>query len=88
MNTAHPHNTTAIPSTFVPEPSQTPPRRSHAAGSIPEQMKDIQKAKLRRRVMEDPSLARKLVAMEASPIYNERAALIQAVAVSSVDGTV
>ena len=44
-----------------------------------EEMKSIRKAKLNRQVFEDPSLARKLVATKASPVYNASAELITAV---------
>lgn len=46
-------------------------------------MKDIRKAKLRRQVLADPSLAQKLVAVEASPVYNSRGELIQSLGMSS-----
>jgi hypothetical protein len=42
-------------------------------------MKSIAKARLRRQVLTDPSLAQKLVSVEASPVYNARGSLIQAV---------
>ncbi len=47
------------------------------------QMKSIKKARLHRMVYQDPSLARKLVATEASPVYNAKGEIIQAV--SSMD---
>lgn len=40
-------------------------------------MKEIRKAVLRRQVLENPHLAAKLVALEASPVYNSRGDLIQ-----------
>lgn len=43
------------------------------------QMKSIKKARLHRMVYQDPSLARKLVATEASPVYNAKGEIIQAV---------
>jgi HD-like signal output (HDOD) protein len=42
-------------------------------------MKDIRKKKLQREVYADPTLARELVKVEASPVYNARGELIQAV---------
>ena len=53
------------------------------AGDLANQMKAIKKARLHRMVYQDPSLARKLVATEASPAYNAKGEIIQAV--SSVD---
>ena len=44
--------------------------------SLNDSMKEIRKAKLRRRVLADPSLAQKLVAVEASPVYNSKGELI------------
>ncbi|MBG0775466.1 MAG: hypothetical protein H0S85_03425 [Desulfovibrionaceae bacterium] len=41
------------------------------------QMKDVRKQRLRRMVMQDPSLAKRLVAAEASPVYNAKGELIQ-----------
>lgn len=45
--------------------------------SLSDSMKEIHKAKLHRQVLSDPSLALKLVAVEASPTYNSRGELIQ-----------
>lgn len=45
--------------------------------SIANQMKEIRKAVLRRRVFSDPQLAARLVALEASPVYNSKGELIQ-----------
>lgn len=42
-------------------------------------MKSIAKTRLRRQVLTDPSLAQKLVSVEASPVYNARGSLIPAV---------
>ena len=47
--------------------------------SLAEQMKNIKKAKLRRMAMQDPSLHKKLVATEASPVYNTSGNVIAAV---------
>jgi len=44
--------------------------------SLNDTMKEIRKAKLHRRVLSDPSLAQKLVAVEASPVYNSKGELI------------
>jgi hypothetical protein len=42
-------------------------------------MKDIRKARLQRQVMADPSLASKLVSVEATATYNASGNLVQAV---------
>ncbi|QJT08904.1 hypothetical protein [Oceanidesulfovibrio marinus] len=55
----------------------------HGAGGIAEQMKAIKKARLQRMVYQDPGLAKQLVATEASPVYNAKGEIIQAV--SSMD---
>ncbi len=47
-------------------------------------MKNIAKAKLRRQVLNDPSLAQKLVSVEASPVYNARGSLIPAVSSTAI----
>ena len=44
-----------------------------------EEMKNIRRARLRRMVNADPSLAGKLVALETSPVYNANGSLIQSV---------
>jgi len=41
------------------------------------EMKNIRKARLRRQVLQDPSMASKLVSVENSPVYNSRGELIQ-----------
>jgi HD-like signal output (HDOD) protein len=46
-------------------------------------MKNIRKAHLRRQVLADPTMAQKLVAVEASPVYNSRGELIQSVGTTS-----
>ncbi|WP_461209201.1 hypothetical protein [Desulfocurvus sp. DL9XJH121] len=51
--------------------------------TMAEAMKDVRKARLRRQVYADPSLAQKLVAVEASPVYNSRGELIQSLGYSS-----
>ncbi len=47
--------------------------------SFSEEMKGIRKQRLQRQVFEDPSMASKLVATEASPVYNAKGEIIQAV---------
>lgn len=49
----------------------------HRDPSYSNAMKEISKARLRRRVLENPELAAKLVALEASPVYNSKGVLIQ-----------
>ncbi|WP_235893828.1 hypothetical protein [Oceanidesulfovibrio indonesiensis] len=49
------------------------------SAKLADQMKSIKKARLHRMVYQDPSLARKLVATEASPVYNAKGEIIQAV---------
>ncbi len=48
-----------------------------------DEMKNIAKARLQRQVMADPSLARELVAVEASAVYNSRGSLIAALSTHS-----
>ncbi len=45
--------------------------------SLVAMMKDVRKARLHREVYAKPELAGKLVALEASPVYNSKAELIQ-----------
>lgn len=47
--------------------------------SLAQTMKDVRKARLRRQVLADPTMAQKLVAVEASPVYNSKGELIQSV---------
>ncbi|NJB67823.1 HD-like signal output (HDOD) protein [Desulfobaculum xiamenense] len=47
--------------------------------TLAEAMKNIQRARLSRKVYADPAMAGKLVAIEASPVYNSRGELIQSV---------
>jgi len=49
-----------------------------------ERVKDYRRMKLRRRVYQDPSMFRKLVAIEASPVYNMRGEVSLAVASSGI----
>ena len=46
--------------------------------SFADEMKNIRKQRLRRQVFEDVKMAGKLVAVEASPVYNAKGQLIQA----------
>ncbi|THB69973.1 MAG: hypothetical protein D6E12_03550 [Desulfovibrio sp.] len=57
---------------------------NNGRNSFANEMKQIRKARLQRQVMQDPSLARKLVSVEASPLYNASGDLIQAVSGGSV----
>ncbi|MFV0421426.1 hypothetical protein [Oleidesulfovibrio sp.] len=59
--------------------------RESTAVSLADAAKDISRRKLQHKILEDPKVARQLVAIEASPVYNESGRLIQAV-VSSVSG--
>ena len=70
----------------------SPVRNDHVKGlemqpkdreSMAQTMKDIRKARLRRQVLADPTMAQKLVAVEASPVYNSRGELIQSVGTTS-----
>ncbi|MDC0336061.1 hypothetical protein OAN24_04090, partial [Pseudodesulfovibrio sp.] len=42
-----------------------------------DEMKDIRKQRMQREVMVDPSKARELVKLEASPVYNAQGKVIQ-----------
>lgn len=55
--------------------------------SYSDTMKEISKARLRRRVLANPELATKLVALEASPVYNSNGRLIQATGESALHAT-
>jgi hypothetical protein len=54
-------------------------------GSLANEMKQIRKARLHRQAFQDPSLYRKLVAAEASPVYNAKGEVIQALSTQSLD---
>lgn len=54
----------------------------NSGNDMANEMKDIRKARLQRQVMADPSLAGKLVATEASPTYNAKGSVIQALSSS------
>lgn len=45
--------------------------------SSAEEMKNLQKLRLQREVIADPSKAKELVKLEASPVYNSNGKLIQ-----------
>ncbi len=51
-------------------------KRHDASGA--QEMKNIRKQRLEREVMVDPSKAKKLVKLEASPVYNAQGKVIQA----------
>lgn len=71
----------ATPARVVESGKETDDRQS----SLSDQMKDVRRQRLRRKVLQDPSLARKLVATEASPVYNARGELIQALGGGELD---
>lgn len=45
--------------------------------NIANEVKEIGKRRLARKVLEDPSLAKKMPALQASPVYNSRGEIIQ-----------
>lgn len=53
-----------------------------SGNSLMEAMKQVRKAKLHREIYARPELAGKLVALEASPVYNSKAELIQSTGLS------
>lgn len=53
--------------------------------SMANEMKTIRKGRLQRLAMQDPSLHRKLVAVEASPLYNASGELIPALTSQSIE---
>lgn len=55
------------------------PARKNGNESMADEMKALRKRRLSRKVLGDPSLAAKLVAVESSPVYNTRGELLQAV---------
>lgn len=61
----------------MPKPEKTG-ELNNSGDAMANEMKDIRKARLQRQVMADPSLAGKLVATEASPTYNAKGEVIQA----------
>lgn len=46
---------------------------------VAEQMKSIRKARLRRQVFSNPELARELVKVESSAVYNTKGQIVQTV---------
>ncbi|SKA83391.1 hypothetical protein SAMN02745704_01635 [Paucidesulfovibrio gracilis DSM 16080] len=62
----------------VSTPVPQTPTNSDRSGQA-DMMKDIRKARLQRQVMADPSLASKLVSVEATATYNASGNLVQAV---------
>lgn len=50
-----------------------------------DEMKGLQKARLNRQVMQDPSLVSKIVALESTMVYNSSAELVQAVSPTSLE---
>ncbi|QJB58505.1 hypothetical protein HFN16_16110 [Pseudodesulfovibrio sp. zrk46] len=50
-------------------------RRRDTSGA--QEMKDIRKQRMQREVMVDPSKAKELVKIEASPVYNAKGKVIQ-----------
>lgn len=60
---------------------ESKPREDNLAN----EMKDIRKARLQRKVFQDPSLANKLVATENSPVYNTKGTVIQALSTMGID---
>ena len=74
------------PKIEMPKPdaagTDTPQKLENSGDKLADEMKDVRKARLQRQVMADPSLAGKLVATEASPTYNAKGSMIQAVSAS------
>jgi hypothetical protein len=48
-----------------------------SSNDLANEVKEIGKARLARKVLEDPSLAKKMPALQASPVYNSRGEIIQ-----------
>ncbi len=49
-----------------------------------DEIKNLQRARLNREVMRDPSLVGKIVALESTMVYNSSAQIVQAVSPSSL----
>ncbi|WP_035244294.1 hypothetical protein [Desulfonatronovibrio hydrogenovorans] len=49
-----------------------------------EEIKNLQKARLNRQAVQDPSLVSKIVALESTMVYNSNAELVQAISPSSL----
>ncbi len=62
---------------------QAPDKNS--GNSLANEMKQIRKARLHRQALQDPSLHGKLVATEASPVYNAKGEVIQALSANLGD---
>lgn len=58
--------------------NEAPNKKSSQADEV----KNIQKARLNRQVMKDPSLASKIVALESTMVYNSSAELVQGLSAS------
>lgn len=72
--------TTSLPSAPpTPAADNSLNNMQHSGNTLANEMKNIRKAKLARQVYADPSMAGKLVAMEASPTYNAKGEVLQAV---------
>ncbi len=65
------------------EKIQAPAKNS--GNSLANEMKQIRKARLHRQALQDPSLHGKLVATEASPVYNAKGEMIQALSANLGD---
>jgi DNA-binding IclR family transcriptional regulator len=57
----------------------------NSGNSLANEMKQIRKARLHRQALQDPSLHGKLVATEASPVYNAKGEVIQALSANLGD---
>lgn len=69
--------------TTIREPMQLPSKKVEASvpnrRDVADEMKDIKRARLARKVFQDPAMARKLMVAESSPVYNAKGTLIQSV---------
>lgn len=61
-----------------------PAAEGNGGESAADDMKNIRKQRMQRKVFEDPSMAGKMVATEASPVYNAKGDLIQALSSTDV----
>lgn len=57
---------------------KVPERKVEDADSLANEMKNIRRKRAERELLQDPSLAKKLMAVQASAIYNSNGELIQA----------
>jgi predicted RecB family nuclease len=53
-------------------------RKVESSDSLANEMKDIRRKRAERELLQDPKLAKKLMAAQASPIYNSNGEIIQA----------